>query len=140
MSAARCYKSLFPTDFLLSPSAVRHVTYNIDVQYIDVQYSGFPQRETWSKSNVREAVQQTKSVCYRIFHCCRFEFNCTSVNQPQSSNIFMYLINCVNCNNLVSFIYLEWNTSLNSMTPCAVKARYCKERLFFIVVLTFNIK
>ena len=49
MSAARCYKSLFP--FLLSPSAVRHVTYNIDVQYIDVQYSGSPQRETWSKSS-----------------------------------------------------------------------------------------
>ena len=37
--------------FLLSPSAVRHVTYNIDVQYIDVQYSGSPQRETWSKSS-----------------------------------------------------------------------------------------
>ena len=36
---------------MFSPSAVRHVTYNIDVQYIDVQYSGSPQRETWSKSS-----------------------------------------------------------------------------------------
>jgi hypothetical protein len=42
------------------PSAVRHVTYNIDVQYIDVQYSGSPaQRETWSKSMRRRVLQNS---------------------------------------------------------------------------------
>ena len=67
MSAARCYKSLFP--FLLSPSAVRHVTYNIDVQYIDVQYSGSPQRETWSKSTTKVVTNHPFSSSVVVSSC-----------------------------------------------------------------------